>query len=145
MIENVRYENAGQTTISATIDGMTYSGIPASLEKTFKRHPYTDEVTEEFYWSSGNRFRQMIADEYENKGIDIPVFVPDPIHINQIKAEAAKRIEQILPTWMAIRAISGGSDISQDIKDAAQRIRDASNALEQMNPIPQDYTDDKYW
>ena len=97
-----------------------------------------------------------------------PVWFPDPVMITpaQVKAEAERRILAIMPEYkqrnylaLGLEAtVTYGADATQwpsDLQaahaqaqsawDQIKAIRLASNALEALNPIPQDYTDDKHW
>lgn len=85
--------------------------------------------------------------------------------INGIKEEARRRILKVYPEWkqanMTARAVelqdiwrinqswSVDEQYDSDALKAAwawiKNIRHKSNLLEAMDPIPDDYTDDKYW
>jgi len=83
--------------------------------------------------------------------------------IQAIKAEAARRIEKRFPVWKqsnaTIRALSllrageanWDADQQQQAEDDEKEflwlesVREASNQLEDMNPIPEDFTADGYW
>lgn len=65
--------------------------------------------------------------------------------IDDIKAEAARRIYASGLSWMVEREVSGGLPIPQAVKDYAAAVRAASGAMEAMSPIPDDYTDNRYW
>lgn len=59
----------------------------------------------------------------------------------QVKAEAERRIiAEFGPPWKQINAIRAGADLS-----GIDLIRDASNRIEAMGPIPLDFKDHKYW
>ena len=73
---------------------------------------------------------------------DAPVVDLTPT-INQIKAEAHRRIEVVMPVWMVAREVSGGTAITQTIKDYAADIRTDSATLE--GTLPTDYMDDSHW
>lgn len=62
-----------------------------------------------------------------------------------VKREAARRIRLLVPRWKMERALTGGKPIPAADQKAAQAVRDASDRIEKMNPIPVDYTDDRYW
>lgn len=64
---------------------------------------------------------------------------------SEVKAEAARRIAETGVGWMVEREVSGGAPIPQAVKDACALIRERSNAIEMLDPIPYDLTDDKYW
>ena len=68
-----------------------------------------------------------------------------PARKTGVKAEAARRITATGIGWMVEREVSGGAPIPQVVKDACALIRERSNAIETRDPIPQDFTDDKYW
>ena len=89
---------------------------------------------------------------------------PEPT-VNQIKAEAGKRIVAICPEWKQRNYIAtdltytkiiqdGGTLTTEQESDRAeiesvwesiQSIRTKSDEIEAMSPIPADYTDDSYW
>lgn len=83
-----------------------------------------------------------------------------------VKAEAYRRIIAIMPEWRQRNTLARGMQASMTYgadpalwpaseiaaaneANAAwatiQAIRDASDALEQMDPIPEDFAADKYW
>lgn len=80
-----------------------------------------------------------------------------------VKSEAARRIEAIAPGWKqrnltarAVEMIAQGkaawtaSDRAEwgagmAIWERIKAVRAASDGLEALGPIPEDYTDDKYW
>lgn len=71
------------------------------------------------------------------------------VHIDvtaaDVKAEAAQRIEAIMPRWMIDRQVSGGTPIPDELKTRAEAIRAASNRLERLKLIPTDYREDRHW
>ncbi|MCB1516134.1 MAG: hypothetical protein KDJ19_00750 [Hyphomicrobiaceae bacterium] len=85
------------------------------------------------------------------------------LETQHIKAEAARRIDEIAPLWRQqndnalMLRLAGSppdrwSDADRLAHDAAaarraaiDRIRAASNRLEQLDPIPLDYRADKHW
>jgi len=88
---------------------------------------------------------------------------PDPITADQVKAEAYRRIIAICPEWKqrnltaqaAILAEKGRAnwtaeelaawDAGEAIWQQIAAVRAASDVLEAMDPIPDDYTSDGYW
>jgi hypothetical protein len=90
-------------------------------------------------------------------------WVEVPITAEQIKAEAHRRIVAIIPGWQqrnltaqaAQLAEKGRAnwtaeelaawDAGQAIWDQVKAIREASNLIEAMEPIPTDYADNGYW
>lgn len=68
-----------------------------------------------------------------------------PVSIDAVKTEASRRIASTGLGWMVEREVSGGAPIPQVVKDACALIRERSNAIETLDPIPHDFTDDKYW
>jgi hypothetical protein len=89
---------------------------------------------------------------------------PEPT-VNQIKAEAGKRIVAICPEWKQRNYIAtdltytkiiqdGGTLTTEQESDRAeiesvwesiQSIRTKSDEIEAMTPIPADFKDDSYW
>lgn len=63
--------------------------------------------------------------------------------IQDIKDEARRRIDEIVPRWMIDREVLGGDPVPQALKDAAESIRVRSGELEQS--LPPDYADDNSW
>jgi hypothetical protein len=77
-------------------------------------------------------------------------FKPTPVDFPavtaaEVKLEAQRRIREIIPRFKVERAISGGKAISEEDQKAAQAVRDASNRIEKLNPIPADFREDWYW
>ncbi|MCH2242842.1 MAG: hypothetical protein MK041_13165 [Aquabacterium sp.] len=106
------------------------------------------------------------ADEFlAETHADMVVFRSPPVTVQQVKAEAGRRILEIAPEWkqrnltaraaeFALKLADGGSldaaeglerDAGQEIWDAIKAIRAKSNEIEAMNPIPTDYADDGRW
>lgn len=83
--------------------------------------------------------------------------------ILQIKSEANRRITALCPEWKQRNLLAQATQLvnkgelnwTQEERAAwsagealwvqISRIRDASNTLEAMNPIPENFTDDIYW
>lgn len=89
---------------------------------------------------------------------------PEPVTAEQVKAEAARRILVIAPEWRQRNLTARGVELTNTRHDrewtAAERaeadaisavwaeiaaVRAASDAIEAMDPIPQDFTDDSHW
>ena len=88
-----------------------------------------------------------------------------PITVEQVKTEAGRRILALMPEWkqrnytarmtelLKIYAVSGTWTAKEQAEVGflegewakAKAIREASDTIEAMNPIPVDYTNDKYW
>lgn len=61
----------------------------------------------------------------------------------EVKSHAGRLLR---PTdWVVVRAFDTGEPADEAIIAKRQAIREASNALEAMSPIPPDFTDPKYW
>lgn len=83
--------------------------------------------------------------------------------VQRVKAEAQRRIISILPEWkqrnltaraaeLAIKGVANWTaeetleyEAGQAIWNSIKIIREKSDELEAMNPIPDDYTNDSYW
>lgn len=65
-----------------------------------------------------------------------------PVTPEMVKAEARRRILAIAPEWQQLNAIRAGETQMFERIDA---IRAASDLIEEMQPIPADYRDDKHW
>lgn len=68
-----------------------------------------------------------------------------PLTVEQIKAEAARRLRST--DWMVTRATdpSDGRPMPEAVVEQRRRIKQASESLEGLSKIPPDYRDDKYW
>jgi hypothetical protein len=93
----------------------------------------------------------------------IPDPEPVPPSVDQVKGEAQRRIYEVYPQWkqanMTARAVelvrkgeanwTAQEQAESQALDAAwvwvKSIREKSNTLESMKPIPTDYTNDSYW
>ncbi|MDM7975251.1 MULTISPECIES: hypothetical protein [Thalassospira] len=73
----------------------------------------------------------------------IVAYFNPPTAIQDIKDEARRRIDEIVPRWMIDREILGGDPVPQELKEQAESIRTASDGLEVI--LPYDYTADSYW
>jgi hypothetical protein len=61
----------------------------------------------------------------------------------EVKAHAGRLLSYT--DWVVVRALDTGTPADPEIISKRQAIRDASNALEAMDPIPADFLDPKYW
>ena len=86
-----------------------------------------------------------------------------PVTVDDVKAEAYRRIVEVLPEWKqrnltaqaAVLAEKGRAnwssaelaawDAGSALWAEVQSIRNASDALEEMDEIPADYRNDSYW
>ena len=103
--------------------------------------------------------------EYDGTGFDAKP-PPSAITPDQVKTEAQRRIFEIMPDWkqtntiaMAVQATTQyGADITNwpaDLQAKAalantawaliEAIRKNSDRIEDMDPIPFDFTDNKWW
>ncbi|MEG6508612.1 tail fiber assembly protein [Methyloligella sp. 2.7D] len=62
-----------------------------------------------------------------------------------VKAEAFRRISEIMPRWMVDREVSGGAPIPTATKTAVEAIRAKSDAIEALDAVPEGFTSDEYW
>lgn len=73
----------------------------------------------------------------------LATLAPQAPNVAQVKAEAARRLA---PTdWYVIRAAEGGTAAPANVLAYRAAVRDASNNIEVMDPIPRDFADDSYW
>jgi hypothetical protein len=97
-----------------------------------------------------------------NKSGDAQARTPE-LSPDEIKAEAERRILLVCPEWKqrnltaraAELALKGAANLTpeeaeevaagQAIWDTIKAIRLASNTIEAMNPIPENFRDDTYW
>lgn len=73
---------------------------------------------------------------------------PKPVEVRtvtaaEVKAHAGRLLSYT--DWVVVKALDTGEPADPEIVANRQAIRDASNALEAMSPIPADFTDPKYW
>ena len=87
----------------------------------------------------------------------------DAMMVTNVKKEAQRRIIAIIPEWkqrnltaraaeLAIKGVTNWTaeetaehEAGQAVWDQVNTVREKSNLLETMTPIPTDYVDDKYW
>ncbi|MBP1882238.1 hypothetical protein [Sinorhizobium mexicanum] len=62
-----------------------------------------------------------------------------------IRAEAERRIEATGYEQWRVRSLATGTPIPRSIRYLKMQIEFVAGKLEQLNPIPGDFTDDKYW
>lgn len=79
----------------------------------------------------------------EGEVADILLNILPNISAADVKTEASRRIRESGHDWMAIRKVSTGEDIPQNILDYAAAVREASNLLEQSPP--ENFRDNQYW
>jgi len=86
-----------------------------------------------------------------------------PITVDQVNTEAQRRIYDVMPQYKqanltaraAILAAKGSENWTEDEQtewdaglasyEVIETLRGCSNVLNAMEPIPQDYSDDKWW
>lgn len=109
---------------------------------------------------NGKRVKLTKAQENKHLADQLKDAIPDD---NDIKDEAARRIIELVPEWKQRNLLAQASILTAkgsnnwDAEDTAKweaglhiwnkvaLIRAKSDDLEQMNPRPVDYTDDKHW
>ncbi|MCA1493797.1 hypothetical protein [Sinorhizobium alkalisoli] len=62
-----------------------------------------------------------------------------------IRAEAERRIRATGYEQYRVRSLATGRPIPSSIRYLKMQIEFVADKLEQLNPIPHDFTDDKYW
>ncbi|THK37127.1 hypothetical protein EHS39_14950 [Ensifer sp. MPMI2T] len=62
-----------------------------------------------------------------------------------IRAEAERRIRATGYEQWRVRSLATGSPIPRSIQYLKMQIEFVAVKLEQLNPVPGDFTDDKYW
>lgn len=80
---------------------------------------------------------------YDNDDPMIASYLNPPTTAQDIKEEARRRIDEIVPRWMIDREVLGGDPVPQELKDEAERIRLKSDELEAL--LPKDFTNDEHW
>lgn len=105
------------------------------------RYPHIEngEVLGVYYSPQPGKAEQSYADD---DPLIVAHFNPSTT-IQNIKDEARRRIDEIVPRWMIDREVLGGDPVPQELKDAAEAIRVRSGELEQS--LPADYTNDAHW
>ncbi len=76
----------------------------------------------------------------------VPTPKPEEVRVvtpQEVKAHAGRILSYT--DWVVVRAMDTGEPADPAILAKRQAIRDASDALEAMDPIPADYRDPKYW
>lgn len=62
-----------------------------------------------------------------------------------IRAEAERRIKATGYEQWRVRSLATGSPIPSSIQYLKMQIEFVASKLEELNPMPGDFTDDKYW
>jgi hypothetical protein len=123
----------------ATQDGRVDYDIEARTPKRDRmRMPYTYDPTDAHPLT-------LALTEWRAAHPNHAIAPADSVTVEQVKQEAARRIRALIPRWKMERALSGGKAIPAADQKAAQAVRNASDRIEKMNPIPADYTNDRYW
>lgn len=96
-------------------------------------------------------------------GGGIEPYAPPAVNPEQVKAEAYRRIVAVCPEWKQRNLTAQASILAEKGREnwtpedlaaweageaiwkSISAIRAASNEIEGMEPIPQDFADDKYW
>jgi len=63
--------------------------------------------------------------------------------VADIKTEARRRIEAVMPSWVVERATTGGPRIPANVLTYVKDVREASDTLE--GTLPSNYADDSHW
>ncbi len=124
---------------------MDYSVYDVETGIVVAHYNYPEDKSEHVPRKRGQAmFRGKIpADKYlilGGKVVPRPPQPPAPVEPHQVKAEAERRIMADFPLWRQMNMIRAGEDLS-----AIDAIREASNLIEAMEPIPLDFKDDRYW
>lgn len=64
-------------------------------------------------------------------------------NVQQIKNEARRRIDAVMPTWVVDRANTGGPRVPANVLAYVKLVRETSDTLE--GTLPTDYADDSHW
>jgi hypothetical protein len=75
----------------------------------------------------------------------IPQPILDPISADDVRSEAKRRIEGRYPLWNQLNVMAGGGEAMVEMRAFIDAVRDASNRIERLTPIPRDFNDDGYW
>ena len=105
------------------------------------------EINSKFHKTIAKQFIEdksgLIKEGWTHDGASFAAPAPFVPTIAQIKTEAYHRIEKVMPGWMVDREVSGGTAITQTVKNYAAKIRTESAILEAS--LPSNYTDDSHW
>jgi hypothetical protein len=92
----------------------------------------------------------LYVGEIDPKTTFLPGGVPTPkppeirvVTPLEVKAHAGRLLSYT--DWVVVKAIDTGESADPNIIAKRQAIREASDAIESMEPIPADFTDPKYW
>lgn len=69
----------------------------------------------------------------------------DPVTVEQVKAEARRRIEFLYPLWRQINILSEGGDTLATMRSEIDAIRLRSDGIEKMNPAAVSLYNDALW
>lgn len=98
-------------------------------------------------WAAGDPYGlgpQLDAWFAANPNFPVGSYTPPVISADQVDVETNRRMTLVTADAM-MRFQVLGSAIPASVKTAAQAIDAAGVALKAMQPIPADYTDDKWW
>jgi hypothetical protein len=126
----------------------TYTAVDGWLDLSIEADLGNGPETLPFTYAPGDANGlgpQVAAWLAANPGLEPAPHMPSLVSADAVKFEAARRIAETGIGWMVEREVSGGAPIPQAIKDACALIRERSNDIETLDPIPRDFTDDKYW
>jgi len=78
-------------------------------------------------------------------GIAVVKRASPPPSIDDVQRETRRRIESRYPIWQQLNVMAAGGEPMIEMRAFIDAVRKSSNRIERMTPIPQDFTDDRYW
>jgi len=141
---------------------MTYRNLKYVNDLNGIQAERTSDSVAEYFSPGSDKHRSAVNGAYGEISPYVPP-EPEPITAQQVKDEAYRRIIAICPEWRqrnltaqaSILAEKGRAnwtteelaawEAGEAIWSEIATIRAKSNELELMDPIPQDYTEDKWW
>lgn len=147
------------------------STISDETKALYGVYPVIDEPLPVYNESTQNIIREspsLVDNQWTVKWVVVDKTEEEKIQyrenqIRKVKAEANRRILAIAPEWQQRNMIARSVELLSIVKDnwsneekeevaniekvwqLIKQIRLKSNEIETMNPIPEDYKDDKYW
>lgn len=67
------------------------------------------------------------------------------VSVSDVKEEAKRRIETLYPLSKQLNLQAEDGEALRKMRSYIDLIRNKSNALEKLSPIPFDYINDKHW
>ncbi len=75
----------------------------------------------------------------------ITAWIPPAVTPAQVKAEARRRILHRYPLWKQINLMRSGGEAAEAAFAWIDTMRATATRLENQDPIPEDFVDDRFW